>query len=627
MCGICGYFDLSKQRKAEKNILESMSNTLIYRGPDSSGYFIGDNLGLGFRRLSLIDLDGGDQPLYNEDKTIVLVCNGEIYNYHELRNQLIQQGHKFRTNTDVEVLIHLYEEYGLDFLNKLNGQFAFALYDSQKQQLFLARDQMGICPLFYTIVDKFLIFGSEIKAILAHPLVRREVDLVGLDQILTFPGLVSPRTMFKDINSLKTGHYILIKDSQVKITEYWDLDYPKINETPFSRHPESYYTEKLQELIIQSVKYRLNADVPVGVYVSGGLDSSLIAAIVNKIHLESDIHSFSIGFTDKDICESKYRETLLKKLNFIHHEICFGWHQISDGLVKAIYHSECPLKETYNTASLALSSCANSQHIKAILTGEGADELFAGYVGYRFEELRSRNLAQNQKDDSLESVLEDELRLRVWGDKSIFYETDLYAYRETKLALYSSELNEAFNEFDCLNFELVNPEKLRDRNFIHQRSYLDFKLRLSDHLVADHGDRMALANSVEARYPFLDINLVDFTREIPPNLKLNKFQEKYILKQAARDFLPSQIIDREKFAFHAPGSPYLLKQDIEYINDILSTDWIKKQGYFNPITIENLKKRYLQDGFRLNLPFDIDLLIIPLTFGIFLQEFNMPDLN
>lgn len=622
MCGICGYFDISKEQNAEINILKNMADTLFYRGPDESGFFLKDNLGMGFRRLSLIDLDGGNQPLYNEDQTIVLVCNGEIYNYRELKKQLIQKGHKFRTNTDVEVLIHLYEEYGLDFLNQLNGQFAFALYDYQKQQLILARDQMGICPLFYTMVDKILIFGSEIKAILAHPLVKREVDLVGLDQIFTFPGLVSPRTMFKDINSLKSGHYLIIKDSQVKLTEYWDLNYPKINENPYQ--PESYYTEKLQHLLIQSVKYRLNADVPVGVYVSGGLDSSLIAAIVNKI-CPDDLHSFSIGFTDKDICESNYREILLKQLNFLHHEILFDWDRISDGLVKAIYHSECPLKETYNTASLALSSCANSNQIKAVLTGEGADELFAGYVGYRFEELR--NNSSNQKDYSLESVLEDELRLKVWGDENIFYETDLYAYRETKLALYSSELNQRFSEFDCLNFELVNKDKLQDRHFIHQRSYLDFKLRLSDHLVADHGDRMALANSVEARYPFLDINLVEFTKEIPPNLKLNKLQEKYILKQVAKDFLPSEIINREKFAFHAPGSPNLLKQNVEYINDILSSNLIKKQGYFNPAAIEHLKTQYLQDNFRLNLPFDMDLLIIPLTFGIFLQEFNMPNIN
>jgi asparagine synthase (glutamine-hydrolysing) len=626
MCGICGYFDISRERSPNKKILEDMADTLIYRGPDSSGYLIKENLGLGFRRLSLIDLEGGNQPLYNEDKTIVLICNGEIFNYLELKKKLIQKGHNFRTNTDVEVLIHLYEEYGLDFLNQLNGQFAFALYDYREQELILARDRMGICPLFYTIVDKFLIFGSEIKAILAHPLVKREVDLVGLDQILTFPGLVSPRTMFKDIKSLKSGHYILIKNYQVKVTEYWDLNYPQLNET-YSSQPESYYTEKLQELLIQSVKYRLHADVPVGVYLSGGLDSSLIAAIAKTLNPETDIHSFSIGFTDKDICESKYRDILLKKFNFIHHDIWFDWHQISEGLVKAIYHSECPLKETYNTASLALSNCARNNHIKAVLTGEGADELFAGYVGYRFEQLRNSNLSANQRDYSLESVLEDELRLKVWGDENIFYERDLYSYRETKLALYSSELNERFSEFDCLNFELVNPKKLQNRHFIHQRSYLDFKLRLSDHLVADHGDRMALANSVEARYPFLDINIVEFAKEIPPHLKLNNLKEKYILKQTAQDFLPQEIIEREKFAFHAPGSPNLLKQNIEYINDLLSSNLLKKQGYFNPVTIENLKNQYLQDGFHLNLPFDMDLLIIPLTFGIFLQEFKMPDLN
>jgi asparagine synthase (glutamine-hydrolysing) len=626
VCGICGYFDISKKRSADKKVLVTMTNTITYRGPDSAGYFIKENVGLGFRRLSLIDLEGGHQPLYNEEESIVLVCNGEIFNYLELKEILVKKGHRFRTNTDVEVLIHLYEEYGVEFLNKLNGQFAFVLYDSQMQKLILARDPMGICPLFYTIVDNVLVFGSEIKAILAHPLVTREVDLTGLDQILTFPGLVSPRTMFKNIKSLNSGHYILVRDNNLQIKEYWDLDYPTIDEIP-SQQPESYYTEKLQELLIQSVNYRLHADVPVGLYVSGGLDSSLVAAIASRIRPEPQIHSFSIEFTDKEICESNYREVLLKQLNFIHHEITFDWRQISERLVSAVYHSECPLKETYNTASLALSSCANSNGIKAILTGEGADELFAGYVGYRFDQLRYRNLSQNQNNFNLETVLEDELRLKVWGDKNIFYERDLYAYRDTKLALYSSELNDKFSEFDCLNFELVNPQKLRDRHFIHQRSYLDFKLRLSDHLVADHGDRMALANSVEARYPFLDINLVEFAKEIPPNLKLNGLKEKYILKQAAIDFVAPEIINREKFAFHAPGSPHLLKQDIEYIRDLLSFDLIKKQGYFNPVTIENIKKQYLKDDFHLNLPFDMDLLLVPLTFGIFLQEFKMPYIN
>jgi asparagine synthase (glutamine-hydrolysing) len=314
---------------------------------------------------------------------------------------------------------------------------------------------------------------------------------------------------------------------------------------------------------------------------------------------------------------------LLKRLNVSHHEIVFDWPQISDRLFSAVYHSESPLKETYNTASLALSESVRACGLKAILTGEGADELFAGYVGYRFDQFRHKNNKKDQGYD-LEAMLEKELRLKVWGDENILYEKDLYEYRETKALLYSPQVNELFHEFDCLNYDLVSKEKLQDRHFIHQRSYLDFKLRLSDHLVADHGDRMAMANSVEARYPFLDVDVVEFAKEIPPDIKLKGFVEKYILKEVAKSLVPLKIINREKFAFHAPGSSYLLKQNIEWINELLSFDLIKRQGYFNPVTIERLKKQYREEGFRLNLPFESDLLIVVLTFGIFLQAFNMP---
>ena len=479
---------------------------------------------------------------------------------------------------------------------------------------------MGICPLFFTVVDNVFIFGSEIKSILAHPLVTSEVDLVGLDQILTFPGLVSPRTMFKNINSLKSGHYII--NNNIKINEYWDLNYPRLDDK-LDLKSEIYYIERLRELLFQSINYRLQADVPVGVYISGGLDSSLIASIFSRLHSEHEIYSFAIGFNNQDICESKYRNILLEQLNVNHQEITLKLPQISDNLKRAVYHAECPLKETYNTASLALSEAVHHQGIKAVLTGEGADELFAGYIGYRFDQTRHRNSSNRKHTYHLEELLEEELRLKVWGDKNILYERDLYSYRDTKLALYSAELNSIFGEFDCLNFELVDREKIRDRHFVHQRSYLDFKLRLSDHLVSDHGDRMALANSVEARYPFLDINFVEFSQEIPPNYKLRNLQEKYILKRVAKDLVTPEIINREKFAFHAPGSPDLLRENIEYINDLLSTDRIKKQGYFNPESIENLKQQYLSDNYAINIPFESDLLIIALTFGIFLETFGM----
>lgn len=622
MCGFTGYIDLNNDRGVDADTLVAMTNKLTHRGPDSSGYFIEDNLGLGFRRLSIIDLEAGDQPIFNEDKSVVLMCNGEIFNYLELRKNLIQQGHVFRTNSDVEVLIHLYEEEGLDFLNKLNGQFAFVIYDRKKKRLFVARDHFGINPLYYTVKDGVFIFASEIKAILEHPAATREVDLTGLDQIFSFPGLVSPRTMFRGIESLKGGNYLTVENGEIKTVEYWDLDYPRIGEDSDGK-PEQYYVDELKNLFTRSTEYRLQSDVPVGFYLSGGLDSSMIAAMINQVSPNRSRHSFSIGFGDKTISEAKYQNMMARHVDSMHHEIMFGWPEISERLSNMIYHCECPVKETYNTCSMALSQAARNAGVKVILTGEGADELFAGYVGYRFDQFGIRGA----KKRDLQTVLEEEVREKLWGDKDLFYEIDQYSFRETKTALYSEDVNAQFPEFDCVNFGVVNKERLRDRHYIHQRSYLDFKLRLSDHLISDHGDRMALANSVEARYPFLDYNLIQFSRHIPPNLKLNNFTEKYILKKVADGLVPNEIINREKFGFIAPGSPYLIQQKIEWIQDVLSYDRIKRQGYFNPDVIERLKKQYGREGFKLNFPFESDLLIVVLTFGIFLDVFNLPSLN
>jgi len=622
MCGFVGYTDLKNEREISRSLLAEMTSSLTHRGPDSDGYFVEGVTGLGFRRLSIIDLSGGDQPIYSEDGSLVLLCNGEIYNYRELRNTLQQKGHVFSTNSDVEVLLHLYEDEGVDFLNKINGQFAFVIYDRKQKTLFLARDHFGINPLFYTVADGLFLFGSEIKSLVQHPAVNREVDLTGLDQVFSFPGLVSPRTMFKGIESVPNGHHLLVKNGNVKITQYWDLDYPLAEEIEHDK-PESYYVEKLKYLFARSVKYRLQADVPVGFYLSGGLDSSMIASMIRNVSPGIPRHSFSIGFNQTEICEAKYQRMMAEYSDSIHHEIMFDWKEIAERLPRMIYHSECPVKETYNTCSMALSQAAKAAGVTVILTGEGADELFAGYVGYRFDQFGLRA----EKKHDLESMLEDEIREKLWGDATLFYETEHYAFRETRSALYSVALNDTFDEFDCLNLPLVDKQRLKGRHFVHQRSYLDFKLRLADHLISDHGDRMALAHSVEGRYPFLDIELVEFSKCIPPELKLNQFTEKYILRKVAEDLVPPEIVNREKYGFHAPGTPYLLQQNIEWINDLLSYERIKRQGYFNPDTIERLKTQYSKDGFRLNLPFESDLLMTVLSFGIFLDQFQMPSLN
>lgn len=622
MCGLVGFMDLRHERPADRSVLEKMTESLTHRGPDSYGYFVGDDIGLGFRRLSIIDLANGDQPLRNEDGSLVLLCNGEIYNYLALREELMRKGHAFRTKTDVEVLLHLYEEEGTAFLNRLNGQFAFVIYDRKARSLFLARDHFGVNPLYFTVTDQVLIFASEIKAILKHPLVRAEVDLTGLDQVLTFPGVVSPRTMFEGIESLPGGQFLTVKGSSIKRQEYWDLDYPPDGEVSYDK-PESFYVEELKGLFEQAVRYRLQADVPVGYYLSGGMDSSMVAAEVKRASAGNARHSFSIAFTEKEICESRYQRIMAEYAGSRHHEIVFDWAEISERLPAVIRHCECPVKETFDTCSLALSEAARASGITVVLAGAGADELFAGYVGYRFDRLGLRA----EKKYDYETIMEDELRERLWGDKDIFYEMDLLALRDVKLALYSDLLNDRFEQFECLNFPPVNKERLQGRHFIHQRSYLDFKLRLSDHLLTEHGDHMALANAVEVRYPFLDINLIEFSRLIPPDLKLRGYTEKYILKKLAEDLLPKEIMAREKFGFRAPGSPYLLQQNIGWVNDLLAPERIKRQGYFNPAVVEKLKRRYSQPGATLHPHMESDLLLFVLTFGLFLDAFELPCLN
>jgi len=522
----------------------------------------------------------------------------------------------------VEVLVHLYEEHGVGFLNKLNAQFALAIYDRKDATLFLARDQFAICPLFYTVVDGFLIFASEIKSILQHPSVPREVNLTGLDQVLSLPGAISPQTLFRNIHSLPSGHYLVVKNGDVSVREYWDLDYPLLSESTDGK-PETYYAETLRDRLEQSVRYRLQADVPVGFFLSGGLDSSLIAAMIRQVSPDVQRHSFSISFSDERLCESKYQRLVSDSVGSIHHEIPFNDADIALRLKDAVYHSECPLKETYNTASLALSRETRNAGVTVVLNGEGSDELFAGYVGYRFDKGRNGN----NKSQDLETILGDEIREKFWGDRNFDYEKDEYPFREVKQALYAPDISARFSEFDCSNFPVVNKDRLRGRHILHKRSYLDFKLRLGHHLIADHGDRMTMANSIEARYPFLDIDLVEFCTRIPPDLKLNGFTEKYILKKAAGDLIPRQIVEREKFGFVAPGSPALLQQKIDWVYDLLSYERIKRQGYFNPDTVEYLKKQYSQNDFKLQLSLDDDLLIIVLTFGIFLELFNLPDLN
>lgn len=388
-----------------------MAAVLRHRGPDAEGFFLEGPVGLAFRRLSIIDLSTGDQPLFNEDRSVVLVCNGEIFNYRELRDELVGRGHSFATRSDTEVLVHLYEDEGEAMLHRLNGQFAFALYDRRRRCLLLARDPLGIAPLHYTVQGGELIFGSEIKALLEHPSVPRRVDPRGLDQVLTLPGLISPTTMFEGIHRLQNGHYLRVDAAGVHEEEYWDLTYPRQDEEVYTETDE-WYVEELRRLFLRSVEYRLQADVPVGFYLSGGLDSSLVAQAVHMTEPEAHHHAFSVSFDQEKADESRYQQLMARRVRCTLHDSRFDGSRTAELIRRMIYHAECPVKETYNTCSLALSRSAHDHGVKVILTGEGADELFAGYVGYRFDQARVRRRSDRL---DLDQVLEDDLRQRLWG--------------------------------------------------------------------------------------------------------------------------------------------------------------------------------------------------------------------
>jgi asparagine synthase (glutamine-hydrolysing) len=622
MCGIAGYIDLRREGRVQNHVLREMTAALIHRGPDACGHFYDENAGLGFRRLSIIDLETGNQPLFNEDRSVVLLCNGEIYNHVELKNGLIQKGHRFYTKTDVEVLLHLYEEYGPEFVTRLNGQFACVMYDTRDQSLFLARDQFGICPLYYAVVDGIFAFASEIKAIFKVSEISRAVDLTGLDQVLSLPGPISPRTVFRSVQSLPSGHFAIVRSENVRVTEYWDLNYPLAEEQGSSR-PEQYYVDRLLELFEASIRYRLQADVPVGFFLSGGLDSSMIAGMIRRLSPKSERHSFSVSFCDTSIDESRYQRLMSEAVGSIHHEIRFDETEVASRLRNVVFHAECPLKEAYNTASLALSRSARDNGVSVVLNGEGADELFAGYVGYGFDKRRAESLPK----DDLETILGNDIREKLWGDESLFYEKDEYSFQAVKSALYSESLCQQLEVFDCVNSPVINKDRVRGRHPVHKRSYLDFKLRLAGHLIADHGDRMAMANSIEARYPFLDIDLVEFCCKIPADLKLNGFTEKAILKKAAAGLVPKEIVAREKFGFVAKGTPSLLQRKVEWVWDVLSYEQIKRQGYFNPDTVEFLKTKYSREGYHLNPALEDDLLMVVLTFGLLHELFALPSLT
>jgi asparagine synthase (glutamine-hydrolysing) len=437
--------------------------------------------------------------------------------------------------------------------------------------------------------------------------------------VLTLPGPVSPRTLFAGVESLPAGQYLRVTEDSCERRPYWDLEYPERADADRFEAPDF---DDLDARLHAAVADRLQADVPVGFYLSGGLDSSLIAAMIHDVDRTNSAgrarHAFSVTFPLPEIDERRHQALMVRRLAAHHHTRSFDVDDLESRLCQMVRHAETPLKESYNGCSLVLSHLAHEHDVKVVLTGEGADELFAGYVGYRLDR-------QHVDDDGdLDGLLEREVRAQLWGDEEFFYEKSYLRFREVKSAVYAPRLTSALRSFDCCEQPLVDPAKLRNRHPRHQRSYVDFKLRLADHLLADHGDRVAYANSVEARYPYLDINVIDWVRHASPEWLVHEGVEKYPLRRVAARYLPPAIFKREKFAFVAPSCAVLLRKNVEWVEDLLSYEHIKRAGYFNPDTVERLKEQYRQPGFDLNTTFDLDILMFVLTFEIFRKCFSIP---
>ena len=609
MCGICGIYNLKKEKKIDMNLLKQMTFILRHRGPDEFGFYKDDKIGLGHSRLSIIDLSGGKQPIHNEDKTIWIIFNGEIFNYLELREDLVKKGHQFYTHTDTEVITHLYEEKGLDFIQELNGQFAFAIWDKKQVQLILVRDRVGIRPLFYTHIDDTLLFASEVKSIFVDKKIIRQLDPIGLEQLFTFWATIPPRTTFKEIKELPAGYFLIVKDGTIKSKKYWQLKFPLVDENN-KVYPEDYYSERLFELLKDSSRLRLRADVPVAAYLSGGIDSSFICALVKKF-FNNRLQTFSVAFADKDYDEGNYQAQMAQFLGTEHKNVLCNYADIGKIMPDVIWHAEKPLIRTAPAPLFLLSKLVRQSNIKVVLTGEGADEILAGYDLFR--EAKIRRFWAKDPDSKLRPLLMRKLYSYIpnWPKTTSAFLEGFYRKHllDTHLVSYShlprwditSKITLLFS--DAMKGELIEyksipeledtlPGDFKRWDSLSQAQYIEINTLLSGNLLSSQGDRMMMANSVEGRFPFLDYRVIEFCAQLPPNLKLKILKEKYILKKIAGPYLPVNICQRIKQAYRAPDSASFLNSGkLDYMDDLLSADNIKQTGYFNPIAVAQLMKK------------------------------------
>ncbi len=584
--------------------MQAMLARIQHRGPDESGVYLGQNVGLGNVRLSIIDLKTGQQPMPNEDGSLWIVINGEIFNYIELREELQQKGHVFKTTSDTEVVVHCYEEYGTACLNKFNGQFAIAIWDTKKRELFLARDRVGIRPLFYTKTQNSFVFASEIKSFLEHPEVNFRFSPESLSQIFTFWSTAAPNTAFQDIYELPAGHFMKVSFEGVEIRPYWNLTFPEEGNENNLSFPDA--MEELHSLFEDSVKIRLRADVPVGAYLSGGIDSSITTAFIKNIFPEV-LRTFSIGFDEKEYDESSYQQLAIHYLNTNHSGVSCSAEDIAANFEKVVYHTEIPILRTSPVPMYLLSKSVRNNNYKVVITGEGADEMFAGYN--IFKETMIRRFWARYPDSKYRPLLLKKLYPYITqmsgasnaALKFFFgYKLDetgspayshLLRWNNTSRIknMFSDPVKEAFSAYDPVEEYISNlPEGFDQFHPLSKAQWIETNLFMSDYLLSSQGDRMAMANSVEGRYPFLDHRIMEFASKLPPDFKLHGLKEKHLLKEMMRGKLPDEIVNRPKQAYRAPITNSFLSEKSDYVNEMLKEEYLKKTELFDPKQVSKL---------------------------------------
>lgn len=597
MCGVAGL--ISGNKMDYKRILHDMVHSIKYRGPDDTGYYMDDYIGLGHSRLSIIDPQNGRQPLTNEDGSVVLIFNGEIFNYKILRKDLLEKGHCLKNNSDTAILPHMYEEYGLDMLKKLNGQFALAIWDKQKKRLILSRDRFGEKPLFYFHKDKNFCFASEAKAILSSGLVKAVISPIALKQVFTFWTTLGDRSIFQDIYQVPPGSYLVYENYGIDIKTYWNYSYSKVADIRYK--DQNNFISELDRKLTSSVKNRMISDVPISFYLSGGLDSSLITGIAAKISGES-LNTFSIAFDDCNFDESEYQDYMSQYLKTKHQRVTFSKRQIPSIIKDVVYHAEVPLLRSGAFPMYVLASLVRDNDIKVVLSGEGSDELFGGYDIFR--EVKIREFCRRNPESKFRTVLYKEVNSYVKGltsqsagSLSLYYNSpDSQSCLSSHLSrwklgfysqqFFSPEYRDAMKKDDELG-KLTNslPKDYVEWTPVQKAQYLEVKTLFSNYLLSSQGDRVSMAASVECRYPFLDNEVAEFASFLPDNMKIRGLNEKYIVKRMASRYVPDLIIKRKKFPYRAPINISELMKD-EYVRYMTSSSSLKQFNIFNPVAAE-----------------------------------------